>query len=61
MIEPQRTQRTQRFLGIIVHRTEESGYWAEVAAIPGCASQGETLSELLQNISEASEGCKETL
>jgi predicted RNase H-like HicB family nuclease len=44
-------------LGIIVHQAEEGGYWAEVPAIPGCATQGETFEELLQNLYEAIEGC----
>ncbi len=42
---------------IVVHEAEEGGYWAEVPAIPGCASQGETLEELQRNIREAIEGC----
>jgi len=42
---------------VIVHEAEEGGYWAEVPAIPGCASQGDTLDELMQNIREAIEGC----
>lgn len=41
----------------IVHEAEEGGFWAEVPAIPGCASQGETLDELLANLREAIEGC----
>ena len=40
-----------------VHKAEEGGYWAEVPAIPGCATQGDTFEELLQNIYEAVEGC----
>ena len=44
-------------LKIIVHEAEEGGYWAEVPSIPGCATQGETFEELLQNIYEAVEGC----
>ena len=36
---------------------EEGGYWAEVPAIPGCATQGRTFDELLNNIQEAVEGC----
>jgi predicted RNase H-like HicB family nuclease len=43
---------------IIVHEAEEGGYWAEVPGIPGCASQGETLDELMRNITEAFEGCR---
>lgn len=41
----------------IVHEAEEGGFWAEVPAIPGCASQGDTLDELLANLREAIEGC----
>jgi predicted RNase H-like HicB family nuclease len=42
---------------VAIHEAEEGGYWAEVPAIPGCATQGETFEELLQNIYEAIEGC----
>ena len=44
-------------LKVIVHRAEEGGFWAEVPAIPGCATQGETEKELLGNIYEAIVGC----
>jgi predicted RNase H-like HicB family nuclease len=44
-------------LKVIVHEAEEGGYWAEVPAILGCATQGETFGELLQNLYEAVEGC----
>jgi predicted RNase H-like HicB family nuclease len=43
-------------LKIIVHEAEEGGYWAEVPSLPGCATQGETFEELLQNLYEAVEG-----
>jgi predicted RNase H-like HicB family nuclease len=42
---------------IVVHEAEEGGYWVEVPSIPGCATQGETFEELLQNLYEAVEGC----
>jgi predicted RNase H-like HicB family nuclease len=42
---------------VVVHKAEEGGYWAEVPAIPGCATQGETMDELLANVREAAEGC----
>jgi predicted RNase H-like HicB family nuclease len=42
---------------VVVHEAEEGGYWAEVPAIPGCASQGETMDELLRNVQKAIEGC----
>ncbi len=44
-------------LKVIVHDAEEGGYWAEVPAIPGCATQGETFEELLSNLYEAVEAC----
>lgn len=44
-------------LKVIVHQAQEGGYWAEVPAIPGCATQGETFEELLSNIYEAVEAC----
>ncbi len=40
----------------IIHTAEEGGYWAEVPALPGCATQGETLEELTTNLKEAIEG-----
>ena len=42
---------------VVVHEAEEGGYWAEVPAIPGCATQGDTLEELIKNVHEAVEGC----
>jgi predicted RNase H-like HicB family nuclease len=42
---------------IIVHEAEEGGFWAEVPAIPGCASQGETRDQLMKNVREAIAGC----
>jgi len=42
---------------VVVHEAEEGGYWAEVPAIPGCATQGETMEELMANVHEAIEGC----
>ena len=42
---------------IVVHEAEEGGFWAEVPAIPGCATEGDTLDELLKNVHEAVEGC----
>ncbi len=42
---------------VVVYEAEEGGYWAEVPAIPGCATQGETFEDLLKNLHEAIEGC----
>lgn len=47
-------------LKVLVHKAEEGGYWAEVPAIPGCATQGDDFEELLQNLYEAIEGCLST-
>ena len=44
-------------LKIVVHTAEEGGYWAEVPAISGCATQGDTFEELLENLYEAVEAC----
>jgi len=42
---------------VIMHKAKEGGYWAEVPSIPGCATQGDTMEDLIQNIYEAVEGC----
>ena len=33
-----------------VHAAEEGGFWAEVPALPGCVTQGESLEEIRQNL-----------
>jgi predicted RNase H-like HicB family nuclease len=43
-------------LKAVVHQAAEGGFWAEVPALPGCCSQGNTHEELLQNLREAAEG-----
>ena len=48
-------------LKVIIHEAEEGGYWAEVPALPGCVSQGETLEELESNFKEAVMGYREVL
>ena len=42
-------------LKAIVHPAKEGGFWAEVPALPGCLTQGETLDELESNLHEAIE------
>ena len=42
---------------VVIHEAEEGGFWAEVPAFPGCATQGDTFEELLQNLYEAIAGC----
>ncbi len=41
---------------VVVHEAEEGAYSAEVPAIPGCATQGETIEDLVSNLHEAIEG-----
>lgn len=43
-------------LKVVVHESEDGGYWAEVPALPGCATQGETIPELMERVKEAAEG-----
>jgi len=43
-------------LKAVIHSAEEGGFWAEVLALPGCFSQGETAEEVRANIREAIEG-----
>jgi predicted RNase H-like HicB family nuclease len=43
-------------LQVIVHEEPTGGYWAEVPALPGCMTQGETLDEVLANVREAVAG-----
>ena len=39
-------------IDIVIHK-ENNGYWAEVPALKGCFSQGETMEEITENIKEA--------
>jgi predicted RNase H-like HicB family nuclease len=43
-------------LKAIIHPAEEGGFWAEVPALPGCVTQGETIQEVETNLREAVEG-----
>ena len=45
----------------IIHEAEEGGYWAEVPALPGCVTEGDTWEELIENLREAVEGCLEVI
>jgi len=44
---------------VVIHQEPEGGYWAEVPAVPGCYSQGESISELMDNVREAIVGVLE--
>lgn len=40
----------------LVHAAEEGGFWAEVPALPGCFTEGDTREEVETNLREAVEG-----
>ena len=40
----------------IVHPAEEGGYWAEVPALPGCITEGDTIEEVIINLKDAMVG-----
>lgn len=46
---------------IVIHEDPDGGFWAEVPALPGCYSQGETMDELMQNVREAIGGVLEVM
>ena len=41
---------------VLIHPAEEGGFWAEIPALPGCVSEGETQAEVLANLREAADG-----
>ena len=43
-------------LKVLLHPAEEGGYWAEIPALAGCVSEGETHEETMANILEAAQG-----
>jgi predicted RNase H-like HicB family nuclease len=43
-------------LTALVYREEDGGYSAEVPALPGCFTEGDTLDEIRANLREAAEG-----
>jgi len=40
-------------LKAIIHEAEQGGYWAEVPALPGCMTQGETIEDVTLSLREA--------
>jgi predicted RNase H-like HicB family nuclease len=46
---------------VVIHQEPEGGFWAEVPALPGCYSQGETVDGLMVNIREAIVGVLEVM
>ncbi|CCQ49000.1 type II toxin-antitoxin system HicB family antitoxin [Crocosphaera watsonii WH 8501] len=40
----------------IIHPAEEGGYWAEVPALPGCITEGDSMEEVINNLQDAIQG-----
>jgi predicted RNase H-like HicB family nuclease len=40
----------------IIHSVEEGGYLAEVPALPGCITEGDSMKEVMANLKDAIEG-----
>jgi predicted RNase H-like HicB family nuclease len=40
----------------VIHPAEEGGFWAEVPALPGCITEGDTIDEVIANLKDAIEG-----
>lgn len=56
MLEKSSVERaTKMEYTVVLHKAEEGGYWAEVPALEGCFSQGETVEEAMGNVKEAIE------
>jgi predicted RNase H-like HicB family nuclease len=49
-------QFTITLTALVYPESEAGGYSAEVPALPGCYTQGETLEEVQANLREAAEG-----
>jgi predicted RNase H-like HicB family nuclease len=46
---------------VVIHEEPDGDFWAEVPALPGCYSQGETIPERIENVREAISGVLEVL
>ena len=46
---------------VVIHEDPQGGFWAEVPALPGCYSQGETMDEVMENVREAITGVLEVM
>ena len=54
---PSKAMKTYTYT-ILIHRADpdETGYWVEVPALPGCFTQGETVDECIERAHEAIAG-----
>ena len=46
---------------VVIHEDPQGGFWAEVPALPGCYSQGETMDEVMENVRDAIAGVLEVM
>ena len=46
---------------VVIHADVEGGYWAEVPALPGCYSQGDSMDEVMANVRESISGVLEVM
>ena len=53
--------RDMRNFAVVIHEDPENGCWAEVPALPGCYSQGDTIEDLMTNVREAIAGVLEVM
>ncbi len=55
-VRPVTIQFTVTLTALVYPEAEAGGFSAEVPALPGCYTQGETLDEVRENLREAAEG-----
>ena len=46
---------------VVIHEENGGGFWAEVPALPGGYSQGDSIPELMDNVREAIAGVLEVM
>jgi predicted RNase H-like HicB family nuclease len=61
LVPPIPSKESKMKFRVIIEQDEDGVFVAEVPALPGCISQGETRAEALKNIQEAIEAYLESL
>jgi len=49
-VQVRRRRAVTMHVKIVVHKSEQGGYWAEVPAIPRCASEAQSVEEVLTQV-----------
>lgn len=52
-----RQRRCVMRLKVVVHQKDDGSFWAEVPAVPGCAAEGRTYSEMMESLADVVESC----